>query len=203
MKFHRLSALTLLLLLSACATQPPSNESWLSLGWGDSIASNSRGLGLREITTLDGEPIDDFRLISGQHTITIEVSWANGFKDETTLTGFLAGGHRYTIYVYQLPEGKEEHWADVHHKSITREMGEAFTEGMAEGAAPFVIIITSPVWIPYMIWKSTHNDKEPPGMIRPPGTFVWIEENKTGLLIAGSRPSGVTLLRKSEAAHLK
>ena len=137
--------------------------------------------------TVDGLLIRNagvLEILPGRHKVGIEVEWSNRFRDNTQLEFTAVAGKKYTAALYELKEGEDPATADL---------SEPFSLGPTDPKTVLMlVIITLPLWLPFAIYEWT-KEPEPPPTARPfiGCCFVWIQDDESGVVVAGVSPKSV------------
>jgi hypothetical protein len=130
-------------------------------------------------------------MLPGARKVLIESRWSNSFVDKSEINFVVEAGKKYLIGIYELKPGQDPATADFHERSSAYQLGVAAAEGSAmgtlHGLAPVIIIFG---W-PFLLYLALRERPEPkPPQPRPfeGCCFVWIQDEQTAEVIAGTTP---------------
>jgi len=130
--------------------------------------------------TVEGTPIGIgvvLKILPGPHKLVIEVEWSNGFRENTELEFTAVEGKKYIAALYELSEPS---------RSI-----------MTGPEVAEIVLLLSPFLLPWGLYELS---KEPPKERPFNGCcFVWIQDDESGVVVAGVSPKSV----KNEADHVR
>jgi hypothetical protein len=159
-------------------------------------------------------------ILPGEHRVSLWTRWSNGFSDLTELRFVAENGKRYLIGVYELRPGQDPATADFSEKSTYwsewwNGVGEGALLGIAMALLPIVLLVMviaeqkgRPQTTELTPGEVEDVEAEPgvwpestaaPRLVKPSQTisgpfedccFVWIQEEDSGAIVAGTAPRG-------------
>lgn len=201
------SVIVVAAIVGACAypnalTQPVSDRRLTEIYAPREHRTNSKTV-LQRILAIDGESHWEYLLSPGHHTIKVETEWSNKWTDENELSFDAIAGRRYLVLAYELHPGQDQAQAmlrPARSGGLVPPAEAVLGGGGFEGAAP-LIILTAPIWIPLgnLFWGEKPEEPTPEAPKGAPDSrpfpgccFVWIEDQQSGQLMDGTRPSGLS-----------
>lgn len=173
-----------LVLSCGCRAVAPGLESAIvCVASSEIYRTNAHWPEMCHIIKVDGD--DDLggalvKLPPGPHRITASVVWSNYFGEEVTLPVVLPAGGYCDLFALAVPRDLGEPFS-VRRMTFSEEMKHSLAAGAAQGAAPLIA--------PLFFGKLITTIANPP-QGRPPSDrcHVWIQDRRTGEVMAGDAP---------------
>lgn len=126
----------------------------------------------------------------GEHTFVVAVQWSNGWQDQIELTFEAEGGKLYWILTYELALDEPEEKAEIRRYTAAEQTTEVLLSPLAVPLAPVAVGYLGYRGVRKLLGEET---KEPAtGRPFERCCFVWVQEEESGIVVAGERPGGGT-----------
>jgi hypothetical protein len=131
-----------------------------------------------------GGPQVPLKATPGLISVEIEVSWSNGAKDETLLGLEASPASELLVLAYERGRGFLPAASRLRRPAPARASSFDWTGALNYCGPCFaLVILTAPIWLPIKA-QANRSALRP----SPDCCFVWIEDAKTGEIVAGSSP---------------